>query len=86
MKTKTILKTVGFVIGWLLSFQLIGVVTYLMNQPSNLSFTFGALAAVTTLGAIGYFAYKFGGMSAQLLSEYKESKEVKQVNKNQKQK
>lgn len=78
MKTKTILKTVGFIVGWLLAFQLMDVAMFLMNQPSSLSFTFGALASFATLGAIVYFGYMVGGMSAQLLSEYKESKEVKQ--------
>ena len=78
MKTKTILKAIGFFIGWLLSFQLIGVGTYLMNQPSNISFTFGVLAALSTIGAIGYFAWNLGGYMAKLLREYTESKEVKQ--------
>lgn len=78
MKTKTILKTIGFFIGWLLSFQLIGVATYLMNQPSNISFTFGALAAVATIGTIVYFAWNTGGYMAKLLKEYSESREVKQ--------
>ena len=78
MKTKTILKTIGFFIGWLLSFQLIGVATYLMNQPSNISFTFGALAAVATIGTILYFAWNTGGHMAKLLKENSESREVKQ--------
>lgn len=78
MKTTTILKTIGFFIGWLLSFQLIGVGTSLMNQPSNLSFTFGVLAALSTIGAIGYFAWNLGGYMGKLSKEYLESKEVKQ--------
>ena len=78
MKTTTILKTIGFFIGWLLSFQLLGVGTSLMNQPSNISFTFGVLASVATLGTIFYFAWKFGGYMAKLSREYSESKEVKQ--------
>lgn len=78
MKTTTILKTIGFFIGWLLSFQLLGVGTYLMNQPSNISFTFGVLASVATLGTIFYFAWKFGGYMAKLSREHSESKEVKQ--------
>ena len=78
MKTKTILKTIGFLIGWLLSFQLIGVGTYLMNQPSNISFTFGVLASVTTVGTIFYFAWNLGKSIAKLLREHLESKKVKQ--------
>lgn len=78
MKTVTILKTIGFFIGWLLSFQLIGVGTYLMNQPSNISFTLGVLALVATFGTIIYFAWNLGGYMAKLLREHLESKEVKQ--------
>jgi hypothetical protein len=81
MQTKTILKTIGFFIGWLLSFQLIGVGTYLMNQPSNVSFTFGVLVAVTIIGAILYFAWNLGGYMGKLSKEYLESKEVKQEKK-----
>ena len=78
MKTVTILKTIGFFIGWLLSFQLIGVATYLMNQPSNISFTFGLLAWLVTMGTIFYFAWNVGGYMAKLLREHLESKQVKQ--------
>ena len=78
MKTKTILKTIGLFIGWLLSFQLIGVGRFLMNQPSNVSFTFGVLAIVATIGATAYFAFNFGYEVVRLGSEYLESKEVKQ--------
>lgn len=79
MKTKTILKTIGFLIGWIVSFQLIGVGTYLMNQPSNISFTFGVLASVATFGTIFYFILNVGGYMAKLLREYSESKN-KQIN------
>jgi cytosine/uracil/thiamine/allantoin permease len=78
MKTTTILKTIGFFIGWLLSFQLLGVGTHLMNQPSNISFTFGVLASLATLGTILYFAWNVGGYMAKLSREHSESKEVKQ--------
>jgi hypothetical protein len=74
MKTVTILKTVGFFIGWLLSFQLLDVGTSLMNQPSNISFTFGVLALVATFGTIFYFAWNTGGYMGKLLREYTESK------------
>ena len=78
MKTKTILKTIGFLIGWIISFQLIGVGTYLMNQPSNIAFTFGLLASVAIIGTIVYLAWNTGGYMAKLLREYSESKEIKQ--------
>ena len=78
MKTKTILKTIGFFIGWLLSFQLIGVSTYLMNQPSNISFTFGILLLVALYGALAVFGYKLGGVSFDLREEYLQSRKNKQ--------
>lgn len=78
MKAVTILKAIGFLIGWIVSFQLIGVGTYLMNQPSNISFTFGVLASVATFGTIFYFAWNLGGYMGKLSKEYLESKEDKQ--------
>ena len=78
MKTKTILKTIGFLIGWIISFQLIGVGTYLMNQPSNIAFTFGLLVSVAIIGIIICFAWNTGGYMAKLLREYSESKKIKQ--------
>ena len=78
MKTKTILKTIGFFIGWLLSFQLLGVGTYLMNQPSNISFTFGIVCYGLIVVSIFICAYKFTQSAAQLVTEYRENKEVKQ--------
>jgi hypothetical protein len=78
MKTKTILKTIGFLIGWIVSFQLIGVGTSLMNQPSNLSFTFGVICFLLIVISIFTCAYKFSQAAVQLITEYRESKEVKQ--------
>jgi uncharacterized membrane protein required for colicin V production len=79
MKTKTILKTIGFFIGWLLSFQLIGVATYLMNQPSNLAFTSGVLCWGLIVVSIFTCAYKFSQAAVQLVTEYRENKN-KQLN------
>jgi putative effector of murein hydrolase LrgA (UPF0299 family) len=78
MKRKTILKTIGWFIGWIISFQLIPVGTHLMNQPSSIAFTFGILMSVATIGTVLYFAWNTGGYVAKLLREYLESKEVKQ--------
>jgi biotin transporter BioY len=77
MKKKTILKTIGFFIGWLLSFQLIGVGSNLMNQPSNLMFTLGALMTIVTLVVIVCFAWHLGGYTGKLYKEYLESKQIK---------
>jgi len=79
MKTKTILKTIGWFIGWLLSFQLIGVGTYLMNKPSNLTFTAGVVFFILNAGAIFGCAYNFTKTAAQLVTEYRENKN-KQLN------
>lgn len=78
MKTRTILKTIGWFVGWIISFQLIPVGTHLMSQPSNIAFTFGMLTSVTVIGTIICFAWNLGGCMAQLLKEYIESKKVKQ--------
>lgn len=77
MKTKTILKTIGFFIGWLLSFQLIGVGSNLMNQSSNLLFTLGALMTIVTLVCTVFFAWYLGGYTGKLYKEYLESKQNK---------
>jgi len=76
MKTKTILKTIGWLIGWLLSFQWIGVGTYLMNQSSNLTFTAGVVFFILNGVSIFGCAYKFSQAAAQLVTEYIESREV----------
>lgn len=78
MKVKTVLKTIGFLIGWIIFSQLIGVGTYLMNQPSNIAFTFGILCYGLIVVSIFTCAYKFLQAAVQLITEYKESKEVKQ--------
>ena len=80
MKTKTILKTIGFFIGWLLSFQLIGVGTSLMNQPSNISFTFGIVCYGLIVVSIFTCAYKFLQAAVQLITECKDIKTTKKEN------
>jgi hypothetical protein len=79
MKAKTILKTIGFFIGWLVSFQLIGVGTYLMNQPSNVALTFGIVCYGLIVVSIFTCAYKFSQAAVQLVTEYRENKN-KQLN------
>ena len=77
MKKKTILRTIGLFIGWLISFQLIGVGYGLMNQPSNLLFTLGALVTAVTLVGTVCFAWHLGGYTGKLYKEYLESKQIK---------
>jgi hypothetical protein len=49
-----------------------------MNQPSNLSFTFGVICFLLIVISIFTCAYKFSQAAVQLITEYRESKEVKQ--------
>ena len=78
MKTKTILKTIGFLVGWIVSFQLLDVTTYLMNQPSSVAFTVGVICWGLIVVSIFTCAYKFSQAAVQLVTEYRESREVKQ--------
>lgn len=78
MKTATILKTIGWLITWLISFQWIGAAASLMNQPSNLAFTAGVVFFLLIVVSIMGSAYNFSKSAAQLVTEYRESKEVKQ--------
>jgi hypothetical protein len=79
MKTKTSLKTIGWFIGWLVSFQLIGVGTYLMNKPSSVAFTVGVICWGLIVVSIFTCAYKFSQAAVQLITEYRDSKD-KQLN------
>ncbi len=78
MKTKTILKTIGWLIAWLVSFQFISTGVHLMNQPSNLAFTAGIVLFLLTIVSIFGSAYSFTKTAAQLVTEYRESREGKQ--------
>jgi cytosine/uracil/thiamine/allantoin permease len=78
MKTKTILKTIGFFIGWLVSFQFITVGTHLMNQPSDVAFPLGFLLTLASFLSLILCAGKFGSTAIDLIFEYSESREVKQ--------
>ncbi len=74
MKTRTILKTIGFFIGWIISFQLIDVGTYLMNQPSSVSFTIGVLLTIFIIGTIFLCAHNFAQNVSKLFRESRESR------------
>jgi len=78
MKTKTILKTIGWFITWLVTFQFIGAGVSLMNQPSNLAFTAGVIFFLLIIVSILGSAYNFSKSAVQLVTEYRESREVKQ--------
>jgi amino acid permease len=79
MKAKTILKTTGWLIAWLVSFQFISTGVYLMNQPSNLAFTAGIVCYGLIVVSIFTCAYKFSQAAVQLVTEYRENKN-KQLN------
>ncbi len=78
MKTKTILKTIGFLIGWIASIQLISVGFHIMNQPSNVAFPLGLLFTLLLFTSAITCAGKFGSTLVDLYFEYRDSKEVKQ--------
>ena len=81
MKTKTILKTIGWFIGWVVSFQLIEVAPYLMNQPNSMAFTVGVVCFLLNSISIFGCACNFVETAAQLVTEYRESKnKQKQLN------
>lgn len=81
MKTKTILKTIAFLIGWIVSFQLIPTGLHIMSKPSSIYFTLGILFEILAIGNTFYFAFKFGEYGAILFGEYRKSKNFKQENK-----
>ena len=78
MKTKTILKTIGFFIGWIGSLQLISVGFHIMNQPSSVAFPLGLLLTLVVFTSAIICAGKFGSTLVDLIFEYRESKKVKQ--------
>ena len=80
MKTKTILKTIGFFIGWIVSLQFISVGFHIMNQPSDVAFPLGFLLTLASLISLILCVGKFGSTLVDLYFEYKDSKN-KQVNK-----
>jgi hypothetical protein len=74
MKTRTILKAIGYFIGWIVSFQLIDVGTHLMNQPSSVSFTTGVLLTIFIIGTIFLCAHNFAQNVSKLVQENREKK------------
>jgi hypothetical protein len=69
MKTKTILKTVGWFMGWIVSFQIIDVGIHLMNKPSNIAFTFGLLLSAATIVISSVCAFNLAKSIFQLIKE-----------------
>jgi hypothetical protein len=49
-----------------------------MNQPSNLAFTAGVIFFLLIIVSILGSAYNFSKSAVQLVTEYRESREVKQ--------
>lgn len=78
MKKVTILKTITFLMGWIISFQIVPVGLEMMSKPSSLYFTLGLLLALaTTIGSL-YFSAMFGWSLANLCREYQKSRKNKQ--------
>ena len=78
MKKVTILKTITFLIGWIISFQLMPVGLELMSKPNSIYFTLGLLLGVVTTIGTFYSAFKFGWYVAELYREYLENRKNKQ--------
>ena len=78
MKTKTILKTIGFLIGWIASIEFISVGFHIMNQPSNIAFPLGLLLTLLVIISAMVCAGKFGSALVDLYFEYRDSKEVEE--------
>lgn len=72
MKKLTMLKTVAFFIGWVLSILYIPTGLNLMSSPSTVKLVLGILFAIATIGGAFYFAGKFGEYVAKLISESRE--------------
>jgi len=72
MRKLTILKTVAFFIGWLLSILYIPTGLHLMSSPSNVKLILGILFAIGTIGGAFHFAFKFRESAAKLVSESRE--------------
>lgn len=78
MKKVTILKTFTFLMGWIISFQIIPVGLELMSKPNSIYFTLGTLVALVTIFGVIYFPAKFGWCVGNLCREYQESRKNKQ--------
>ena len=72
MKKLTMLKTVAFFIGWVLSALYIPAGLHLMSSPSTVKLVLGILFAIATIGGAFHFAFKFGESVAKLISESRE--------------
>jgi len=78
MKTKTILKTLGFFIGWVTSLLILPIGLRLMNQPNTIYTVLGMLISLALTTSSIIFAGKCGWHACDLISEYRDSKKVKQ--------
>jgi putative effector of murein hydrolase LrgA (UPF0299 family) len=78
MKTETIFKTIVFFIGWIVSLLILPMGLRLMSQPNTVYTVLGILISLAlTLSAI-ILAGKCGWSASDLVSEYRDSKKVKQ--------
>jgi hypothetical protein len=80
MKTTTILKTFGYFIGWMVTFQFFDEGFELMNQPSSFKFNVGVGLVILVVFSLSWFGSKLYKMGGELHQEYSESKN-KQENK-----
>lgn len=78
MKTKTILKTIGAIVGWFITIQLVPLGFHLMNQPNGIFSILGFLASILIFLGMIILAGMSGSSLVDLIFEYRESRKVKQ--------
>jgi putative effector of murein hydrolase LrgA (UPF0299 family) len=78
MQTKTILKTLGFFIGWVVSLLILPMGLRLMSQPNTIYTVLGIIITLALTASTFILAGKCGWYASDLISEYRDSKKVKQ--------
>lgn len=78
MKTTTILKAIGYPVGWFITIHLIPLGFHLMNQPNSIVSTLGFLVSTVLFISMIILAGMSGSSLVDLVFEYRESKKVKQ--------
>ena len=78
MKTQTIFKTIAFFIGWIVSLLILPMGLRLMSQPNTIYTVLGMLISLALTSSAIILAGKCGWYASDLVSEYRDSKKVRQ--------
>lgn len=78
MKTQTIFKTIVFFIGWIVSLLILPMGLRLMSQPNTIYTVLGMLISIALTASAILLAGKCGWYASDLVSQYIDSKKVKQ--------